>query len=257
MKSKGPIKLYDLQLEAGCTISPFTWQQKYAIAHKQLDVEIVPGGFTSLRERTGGMTDYHPCIQDGDRWVFESLRSGDFQVADYLEEVYPDRPALFSGRTHHNFVKYLDNWLWNTTIVPWFSCFILDYHDCCLPEDRPYVRESRERDHLGGRTLEEVQAGREERLPLVLPQLEPLRETLREAPWLGGDSPDFADYAALSQFLWAASVARTPPLTEDEPLRDWIERGFDLFDGLGRHPGLNPLFGLKLRAGDPEPFKRV
>ncbi|MGE5721712.1 MAG: glutathione S-transferase family protein, partial [Sphingomonadales bacterium] len=46
----------------------------------------------------------------------------------------------------------------------------------------------------------------------------------------------------------------TPVLTEDDPLRDWIDRGFDLYGGLGRHPGLHPLFGLELREGDPEPF---
>ncbi len=55
-------------------------------------------------------------------------------------------------------------------------------------------------------------------------------------------------------FLWTASVARTPPLVENDPLRDWLDRGFDLFDGLGRHPGMHSLFGLQLRDGDPEPF---
>jgi len=55
-------------------------------------------------------------------------------------------------------------------------------------------------------------------------------------------------------FLFTAAVADTPVLTDDDPLRDWIERGFDLYGGLGRHPGLSPLFGLKLREGDPEPF---
>lgn len=256
MPQTQPIKLYDLNLEAGCTISPFTWAHKYALAHKQLDVEIVPGGFTSLKERTGGKSDYHPCIQDGDEWVLESFKSGEFIVADYLEKTYPDRPSLFRGKDHHNFVEYLDRWLWGTTITPWFRCYILDYHDRCLPEDRPYVREARERDHLGGKTLEEVQAGREDRLPQVLPMLEPLRETVRQSTWIGGEEPNFADYAVLSQFLWVSSVARTPPLTNDEPLRDYLERGFDLFDGIGRHPGLNPLYGLELREGDPEPFAK-
>jgi hypothetical protein len=46
-------------------------------------------------------------------------------------------------------------------------------------------------------------------------------------------------------------------MTEDEPLRDWIERGFDLFGGLGRIPGMSPLFGYQPRPGDPEPFERT
>jgi hypothetical protein len=52
-------------------------------------------------------------------------------------------------------------------------------------------------------------------------------------------------------------VATTPPLTEDDPLRDWLDRGFELFGGLGRHPGMHTLFGLKLNPGDPEPFNKV
>ncbi len=257
MNATNPIHVYDLNLVTGCTISPFCWQAKYAIAHKGLPMKLVEGGFTSLSARTGGRTDYHPGISDGDEWVFESLRCGEFVVADYLDRAYPDHPKLFKNADHRNFVRFLDNWLWATAIKPWFRCYILDYHDLSVPEDRPYVRESRERDFLGGQTLEEVQAGREDRLPLVPPTLEPLREVLRETPWLGGDAPDFADYAALSVFLWASSVARTPPLTEDDPLRDWYERGCDLFGGIGRHPGLNPLFGLKLREGDPAPFVKL
>ena len=75
-------------------------------------------------------------------------------------------------------------------------------------------------------------------------------------PWFGGEAPNYADYRLLVVFLFCAAVADTPPLTDDEPLRDWIERGFDLYGGLGRHPGLSPLFGLKLREGDPVPFVR-
>jgi hypothetical protein len=39
-------------------------------------------------------------------------------------------------------------------------------------------------------------------------------------------------------------------LAEDDPLRDWLDRCLDLYGGLGRHPGLFPLFGLKQREGD-------
>ena len=93
--------------------------------------------------------------------------------------------------------------------------------------------------------------------PLVPPTLEPLRQLLAESRWLGGDSPNYADYRALSLFLWVSSIATTPPLTADDPLRDWLDRGMDLHGGLGRHPGMHSLFGLTLRPGDPEPFSKV
>ena len=129
-------------------------------------------------------------------------------------------------------------------VRPWFYCYIKDYHDHALPQDQAYVRESREKLFLGGRKIEDVQAGREERLPLVPPQLEPLRQLLKQTPWLGGEKPNYADYRVLSTFLWAASIATTPPLHDDDSLKDYIDRGFDLYGGLGRHPGMHPLFGL-------------
>ncbi len=91
---------------------------------------------------------------------------------------------------------------------------------------------------------------------MVLPTLEPLRQLLKQSPWLGGSKPMFVDYCVLSSFLFTASIATTPPMTEDDPLRDWLDRGFDLYGGLGRHPGMHPLFGLKLREGDPEAFQK-
>ncbi len=46
---------------------------------------------------------------------------------------------------------------------------------------------------------------------------------------------------ALSLFLWCASLASAPPLAKDDPLWDWLDRGFDLFGGVGRDPRLRPL----------------
>ncbi len=134
-------------------------------------------------------------------------------------------------------------------------CYCQDYRDLSLPQDHEYVTSSRET--MLGRKLEDIQAGREDRLPQISASLEMLRQTLRESKWLGGDEPNYADYRILGSFLFTASVAKTPPLSEEDPLRDWLDRCFDLYDGLGRHPGLFPLFGLERREGDPELFSTV
>jgi glutathione S-transferase len=242
------ITLYDLQFRSGCTTSPYVWRTRYALAHKGFAVDLVPGGFVGILERTQGHSDRLPVIVDDGRWVLDSL-----VIADYLDETYPDRPMLFPSPRHKATLRFVDTWVWSNVIDAYFENYIADYHDLSLDADQPYVRSTREA-FVGGRALEEAQAGREARLPLMPPRFEPLRALLRETPWLGGDTPDYTDYSALGIFLWLASLATTPPFTHDDPLRDWLDRGFDLFDGIGRHPGLHSLFGLALRAGDPAPF---
>jgi glutathione S-transferase len=239
------ITIYDLQLRTGATISPFVWATKYAICHKGFDLDIVPGGFTGIEERTGGRSQRVPVIVDDGHWVLDS-----WLIAEYLDETYPDRPTLIGGKAVANYARFMESWLWANVLREWMPNIVQDYRDMAMDVDRDYVTRTRT---PPGKTLEEIQAGREERLGKVPHKLQPLRDLLRETPWLGGDTPNYVDHRALAVFLFMAAVATTPVLTEDDPLRDWIERGFDLH-GLGRHPGLHPLFGLQLRADDPEPF---
>ena len=54
MARNNTITFYDLALSTGATISPFVWATKYALKHKGFDLDVVPGGFTKIPERTGG-----------------------------------------------------------------------------------------------------------------------------------------------------------------------------------------------------------
>ena len=249
MAKDNRITLYDLQIASGATISPFVWATKYAVAHKGFELDIVPGGFTGIMERTGGRSERLPAIVDDGKWVLDS-----WLIAEYLDATYPDRPTLIGDPSVKALTQFVESWLWANAIRPWMGCFLKSYRDRSLPQDHQYVTETRER--MFGAKLEDIVVGRANRLPLVPPSLEPFRAILREHRWLGGDAPNYADYRALSVFLFLAAVADTPALTDDDPLRDWIDRGFDLHGGLGRHPGLSPIFGLQLREGDPEPFVR-
>jgi len=243
------ITFYDLQHASGCTTSPFVWATKYALKHKGFDLDVVDGGFTGIMERTGGRSERLPAIVDDGRWVLDS-----WLIAEYLDETYPDRPTLIGHPAIKSLTHFLEAWLWKTAVGPWARCFAIQYRDRCKLEDIAYIVESRQR--MWGKPMEELAAGRDEVFPKVLPELELLRSILSEQKWLGGDTPNYADYRALAVFLWCASVADVPPMTEDEPLRDWIDRGFDLYGGLGRIPGMSPLFGYKPRPGDPEPFSK-
>src|SRR5215475_10787097 len=85
------IRLYDLVLENGCTISPFVWRIKYAIAHKGFAVASVPVGFTAIKQILDGKYQRLPIIDDAGTIVPDS-----WAIADYLDRTYPDRPPLFT-----------------------------------------------------------------------------------------------------------------------------------------------------------------
>ena len=241
MAKDNRITFFDLQHASGATTSPFVWATKYALKHKGFDLDVVDGGFT-------GPTAWLLVDYNGE-WVLDS-----WLIAEYLDRKYPDRPTLIGDPSVRVLAQFLETWLWKTAVGPWARCFAVQYRDRSFPQDIPYIVESRRR--MWGAPMEDLVSGREDRLPLVLPELELLRGILREHKWLGGDSPNYADYRALAVFLWCSSIADVPPMTDDEPLRDWIDRGFDLFGGLGRIPGMSPLFGLQPRPGDPEPFAK-
>ena len=249
MAANNTITFYDLALSTGATISPFVWATKYAVKHKGFELDVVPGGFTGILERTGGKTERLPAIVDDGEWVLDS-----WGIVEYLDATYPDRPALIPHESVAATLKALDHWFWNAAVGPWMFCFCADYRNLSLPQDHAYVTHSRAK--MLGRKLEDVQAGREERLPKISAALEPLRAALAQHPWLGGSAPNYADFRIMGGILFTASVCQTPVLAEDDPLRDWIERCLDLYGGLGRHPGLFPLFGLKQREGDPDLFNR-
>jgi len=73
MAQNNTITFYDLTMAHGATTSPFVWATKYALKHKGFDLEVVPGGFTGIMERTGGKTERLPAIVDDGFAMFESL----------------------------------------------------------------------------------------------------------------------------------------------------------------------------------------
>ena len=243
------VTFYDLQVSTGATISPFVWATKFAVKHKGLDLDIVDGGFTGIMDRTGGKTERLPAIVDNGTWVLDS-----WGIVEYLDETYPDAPPLIPHESVAVMTKALDAWFWGAAVGPWMHSYCADYRNVCFEHDKDYVTSSREI-MLGGR-LEDLQAGREDRLPAISAALEPLRLALREADFLGGAMPNYADYRIIGGFLWLASLAQTPALAADDPLRAWYQRVCDLYGGLGNHPGLFPIFGLEQREGDPELFIR-
>jgi glutathione S-transferase len=232
----GKVRLYQLVLDKGHAASPYVWRIRYALAHKALEVEPVPLGFAEIPAAFGGRFKTVPVIEHGATQLGES-----WDIAEHLDDAFPDRPALFTGAAEKAMVRLTDAWFSADILRNLFKIYVLDIHDAARPEDRSYFRRTREA-RLKGATLETYTADRAERLPALRDSLAPLRAHLKRFPFLGGASPNYADYIVLGAFLWVASVSRLPLLARNDPLRDWLDRGFDLYGGLGRDPRMQALF---------------
>jgi glutathione S-transferase len=222
------VLLYDLVgADEARPFSPHCWKARMALAHKGLGYRAVPTAYLEIPKIEGGVSKTLPVIRDGDRVVADS-----FDIALYLEETYPERPTLFAGEGGKATARFVERWS-QLTIHPYVSAVALvDIHDGLGPLDKVYFRQSREARF--GKTLEQLCAGREAGLTAFRASLEPLRSTLGYQPFIGGQSPLFADYIVFGAFLWARLSSPFQLLEESDPVANWLERCLDLHDGLGR-----------------------
>ena len=155
-------------------------------------------------------------------------------IARYLEDMYPDGPSLFAGSGGRALTELVRSWVQVTLHAPIARLVALDIHDHLTDEEeRAYFRRTRE--PLYG-SFEELAAGRAARVPAFRTSLEPLRVMLRVQSFIGGDTPLYPDYMVLGAFQWARTIS--PFARElraaDDPIRDYLGRLMDLYDGLAR-----------------------
>jgi glutathione S-transferase len=218
--------LYDLAAADGRRFSPYCWRAKLALAHKGLDAATVPVAFTEIPAILGGGQTTLPVLDDGGVVVRDS-----FAIAEYLEETYPDRPSLFGGEGGRGTARLIEGWsLYG--LQPQISGLVLrDIWAGLAPKDQDYFRSSREQ--RLGRTLEDIQQGREERLETFRKSLQPIRHALQRAPFLGGKTPLFADYILFGTLQWARVASGFRLLAEGDPVAAWFSRVADLHGGRG------------------------
>jgi glutathione S-transferase len=230
------LTLYELVLANGRLASPYAWRVRYALAHKGLAFQSVPVKFTDIPSICGGSFKTVPVLTHGDATVGDS-----WDIVLYLDRTFPGHPAIFSSPAEAAAVRLTDEWFSRVVQRKLFGIYALDVHDAACADDRPYFRKSRE-PRFQGVSLEAATADRVSRLPALREALEPLRVQLARHPYLGGNTPTYADYVVLGAFQWVASVSTLPLLAHDDPLRAWLDRGFDLYGGVGRDSRMKPLF---------------
>ena len=217
------IKMYDLAgADKNRRFSPYCWRIRMALAHKRLNVECMPWHFTEKDKIKFSGQERVPVLIDGSNTISDS-----WEIAKYLESAYPDRPSLKLDNGEVIFIKF-----WSETVLhpELLKLLVLDIHDNLNLEDQYYFRESREK--MLGKTLEEVVANRQERLPRIQKLLTPLRSTLSKQEYLSGETPGFSDYIVFGAFQWARCVSDFSILNADDIVYKWRDKMLNIYEGL-------------------------
>lgn len=209
------MKLYELCSEDQRRFSPYCWRTRMALAIKAIEVTSAPVGFTQIPAICDGTGKTVPTLLTDDGPIVNS-----FEIALRLDETHPEKPLLFRGEAAEAHCRVIEGWTDTAVLGGVASMIVVDVWSVLRPEDKDYFRSTRERRF--GKSLEEFQAGREDRVAgFNSMTLAPARRALARAKWLGGDRPDYADCILFGTLMWPHVVSDFTVL-EDGPVMDWF-----------------------------------
>lgn len=220
-------QLYELLGDGDRRFSPYCWRARFALAHKRLDADYVPIGFTEKDKIAFSGQTRVPILVDDETTVFDS-----WEIACYLEEHYPAAPPLFGSEAARGEARFIGCWMESKVFPPLFKLLVGDIFAHVRPEDRDYFRETREK--RLGKTIERCAEEAHSHLEPFRASVTPARLTVASQPFLCGTAPAYADYILFGSFQWARCVSPIPIVERDDPLHAWLERMLDLYDGAGR-----------------------
>jgi glutathione S-transferase len=222
------ITLYDLTAaEDDRRFSPYCWRTKMALTHKGLEFETIPWRFTETDVIKQHGSSTVPVIIDGGKAIYDS-----WTIAEYLEEAYPSRPALFEGTGARALAFFVNQWVVPSLHLAVSKAIMAGLFGHVHEKDKAYFRASREKRF--GMPLEQFMADSKGGVMMLRDALKPARETLVRYPFLSGHGPGYADYILFGTFQWARCVSPVRLLDPDDPVYAWRERMLDLHGGYAR-----------------------
>jgi len=217
--------LYDLAGANDRRFSPHCWKSRMALRHKGLEFRTEPCTFLQVKEKVAFADwDKVPVLADGDTNIGDS-----WAIAEYLEETYPDAPSLFGGPDGKAFARFANEFA-NTQLNPLIGgAIVYDIYDHIVDADRDYFKASREK--VFGRSFDELRADRDGFVSRFQAALAPVRNTVRNQPFMMGDTPSYADYAIFGALQWIRCSSDCAMMRPDDPVLAWRDRILALNDG--------------------------
>jgi glutathione S-transferase len=222
------MQLFDLAgREDDLRFSPYCWRVKMALRHKGLECEEIPWRYADKDRIAPSGQGRVPVLIDDGRWIHDS-----WAISSYLDDAYPDRPALMGTPEARTAARFFNFWCDQTLHPAFRPILLLDIYNAVAEQDKAYFRKSRE--EQVGMALEQYCAPSEQHLKTLRTLIAPMESTLGEFAFLGGEAPNFSDYVVFGTFQWANVISPKTILAPSSAAQTWFERMLDLFGGYGR-----------------------
>ncbi|MGE0408792.1 MAG: glutathione S-transferase family protein [Amphiplicatus sp.] len=219
-------RLYDLRLaDPAVRPSPYCWRAKWALLHKGLDFETVPLRFDEKQNYPDPPHVLVPTLDDGGVLISDSAR-----ILDYLDETYPEKP-LTRTSGERAAVDFYWSWLLADLLPALAPLAMFKVFEAVDPADRAYFREAREKRF--GKPLERL--ADDPALPTrVTAALKMLEGPLAAHEFLGGETPNPADYLVGGFMMWTRIIGAEALFEKPAAVEAWTARLLDLYDGYAR-----------------------
>jgi len=222
------LELWELGGRRDCRYSTFSWRTRLALHHKRLAFVVHPVAVSDKAATAFSGQGKVPILRHDDSVVTDS-----WAIAGYLERTFPEAPSLFGGPVGESLTHFFNLWA-DRELVPALVPYLMrDVLDCVDEADARHLRSQIE--GYFKKSLEELAAEREKALQQFRRRLQPVRKTLEQRRFLGGDAPTYADHILFGVLQWARVVSTATVLEADDVVAAWFERVLDLYDGVGRN----------------------
>jgi len=215
--------LYELQGKKDVRFSPYCWRSRMALQHKCINAEYEPVLFSQKEKIRFSKQTLVPILQDGNQVITDS-----WNIACYLEKEYPEKPTLFGDKYAQSLTKQFNLWM-DISIHPLLAkCIMADVLEYVVADrDKEYFRKSREKRF--GVSIEKYSTRSVEDIENLHHGLKSISVTLKNQPYIAGESPSYADYILFGSYKFALLTSPRNIFPADGPIMDWANRISNLF----------------------------